>query len=686
MNLIGGNRLVLFDPDWNPACLASGTLVATPTNKSVTVDTIRTGDQLVGPNGDNVTVIDVRRGYSGTMFEIRTGVGSHTVTPDHLVTLVCKRDPIVRIIYDRERSDDAILVLIYINRHTLKSCHRYFGCRPLQIDGHVHSLIEFIDPSMHLQADIPIEAPVIVAPVDRILAYANEELLKSEASGEVEVVRDGDFIEITAQELYDRRAELCSHASLRIPLLCDHSSGALECKSRGSSTSLLSVVQMGGSTFVGLQVTGGQSRFALADATICHNCDLQAMSRVWRDGQTRTVYIYRFLCTSTIDEKIHQRQIRKEELSLTMHQQSESVKRNFDTKSLKEIFTYRNDTDCETRDILRKTKKNQIDESDEQIEELGDFHTDLSKALVTSKDKRKPHQRTLTCHLCLHLTRVCIRFACFSSCFSFLFFPQDPLLASLPSHLVSAFQNRVSSLEENRRVLQVMAERANKKLEKEATNGETNHEETTFEDEEEEHEGDKESKEQHATRAHMDTDDGEAEYDLTNGNTPATGVAARAAVDSPSDSDLPTFVLPVDAASTSTQVRRQKRRRRRSIADEEEDEADDNHEDNDDGAGGGDDRADDETPPLGQLQEHPPPAGESDAESMPDWMKPHTPPRVSHSTPLDSAACAVAPPADPPIEIEYTLDSISGGAKPIVKQKASRRARIIEDDDDEEPY
>jgi SNF2 family DNA or RNA helicase len=35
--------------------------------------------------------------------------------------------------------------------------------------------------------------------------------------------------------------------------------------------------------------------------------DLQAMARVWRDGQKRVVSIYRMLTTGTIEEKIFQR-------------------------------------------------------------------------------------------------------------------------------------------------------------------------------------------------------------------------------------------------------------------------------------------------------------------------------------------------------------------------------------------
>lgn len=109
------------------------------------------------------------------------------------------------------------------------------------------------------------------------------------------------------------------------------------------------------------------------------------MSRVWRDGQKQTVYIYRFLCTSTIDEKIYQRQLRKQELSLSVLNDNDAV-RNFDTKSLKEVFTYRDQTTCETRDILLKTRKQRnADEAQQQEVNMQDFHEDLLQALVCAK-------------------------------------------------------------------------------------------------------------------------------------------------------------------------------------------------------------------------------------------------------------------------------------------------------------
>ncbi|KAI3968096.1 hypothetical protein MKX01_007882 [Papaver californicum] len=42
--------------------------------------------------------------------------------------------------------------------------------------------------------------------------------------------------------------------------------------------------------------------------------DKQAAARVWRDGQKKRVYIYRFLSTGTIEEKVYQRQMSKEGL------------------------------------------------------------------------------------------------------------------------------------------------------------------------------------------------------------------------------------------------------------------------------------------------------------------------------------------------------------------------------------
>ena len=45
--------------------------------------------------------------------------------------------------------------------------------------------------------------------------------------------------------------------------------------------------------------------------------DKQAAGRVWRDGQKKRVYVYRFLSAGTIEEKVFQRQLSKEGLQVS---------------------------------------------------------------------------------------------------------------------------------------------------------------------------------------------------------------------------------------------------------------------------------------------------------------------------------------------------------------------------------
>ncbi|PIL37156.1 hypothetical protein GSI_00848 [Ganoderma sinense ZZ0214-1] len=73
-----------------------------------------------------------------------------------------------------------------------------------------------------------------------------------------------------------------------------------------------------------------------------------------RDGQKRPVYIYRFLTTGTIDEKIYQRQVTKLGLSdsLMGTGSSESKSDSFTRKDLLDIFTVNPHTACNTHDLL----------------------------------------------------------------------------------------------------------------------------------------------------------------------------------------------------------------------------------------------------------------------------------------------------------------------------------------------
>ena len=55
----------------------------------------------------------------------------------------------------------------------------------------------------------------------------------------------------------------------------------------------------------------GASRLVLFDTSWNPAHDHQAMARVWRDGQTRPVVIYRLLAAGTVEEKVFQRQLLK---------------------------------------------------------------------------------------------------------------------------------------------------------------------------------------------------------------------------------------------------------------------------------------------------------------------------------------------------------------------------------------
>ena len=49
-------------------------------------------------------------------------------------------------------------------------------------------------------------------------------------------------------------------------------------------------------------------------------CVQVTVQKVWRDGQKKVVYVYRFLSTGTIEEKVFQRQLSKEGIGLNSPQ------------------------------------------------------------------------------------------------------------------------------------------------------------------------------------------------------------------------------------------------------------------------------------------------------------------------------------------------------------------------------
>ncbi|NWU03600.1 RA54B protein, partial [Urocynchramus pylzowi] len=103
---------------------------------------------------------------------------------------------------------------------------------------------------------------------------------------------------------------------------------------------------------VGLNLVGA-SHLILYDIDWNPATDIQAMARVWRDGQKHAVHIYRLLTTGSIEEKIYQRQISKQDLSGAVVDLSKTSEHtHFSIEELKNLFTLHEDSSCVTHDLL----------------------------------------------------------------------------------------------------------------------------------------------------------------------------------------------------------------------------------------------------------------------------------------------------------------------------------------------
>ncbi|KAL3955896.1 hypothetical protein ACCO45_008742 [Purpureocillium lilacinum] len=97
----------------------------------------------------------------------------------------------------------------------------------------------------------------------------------------------------------------------------------------------------------------GANRLVLFDPDWNPAADQQALARVWRDGQKKDCFVYRFIATGTIEEKIFQRQSHKQSLSSCVVDSAEDVERHFSLDSLRELFQYRPDTNSDTHDTFK---------------------------------------------------------------------------------------------------------------------------------------------------------------------------------------------------------------------------------------------------------------------------------------------------------------------------------------------
>ncbi|TFK76279.1 DNA repair protein, SNF2 family [Pluteus cervinus] len=97
----------------------------------------------------------------------------------------------------------------------------------------------------------------------------------------------------------------------------------------------------------------GANRLILFDPDWNPAADQQALARVWRDGQKKECFVYRFISTGTIEEKIFQRQANKQALSSAVVDEKEDTERHFSVDALRQLFKFNEQTLCETHETFK---------------------------------------------------------------------------------------------------------------------------------------------------------------------------------------------------------------------------------------------------------------------------------------------------------------------------------------------
>lgn len=132
---------------------------------------------------------------------------------------------------------------------------------------------------------------------------------------------------------------------------------------------------------VGINLVGG-NRMILMEPDWNPSNDLQVMGRVWRDGQLKPVFIYRLFSSGTLDEKIHQLQRQKTNLSDCMLDKR-SVLSQLTPNELYDIF--RLYVGCQS---YSKVEINM--EHDDYQNSLLDTLIEFLDAIVLAEDKTSP--------------------------------------------------------------------------------------------------------------------------------------------------------------------------------------------------------------------------------------------------------------------------------------------------------